>query len=146
MLRKHLQHLEQPSEGEDRLESDSGLRPVEEASDHDVEGKFANTFSPLDAETSSPEPIIQEESHEVEEEAGSFSPELLHGDEDEEAIDPEEDRALLERKRMAWLEEQRKRMQEALASKPAPSEDNFELKAMKAMGAMEEGDAIWLWC
>lgn len=30
-----------------------------------------------------------------EEEAGSFSPELLHGDEDEEAIDPEEDRALL---------------------------------------------------
>ncbi|KAK8563488.1 hypothetical protein V6N12_035634 [Hibiscus sabdariffa] len=133
MLRKHLQRLEQPSEGEDRLESDSGLRPVEEASDHDVK----------DAETSSPEPIIQEETHDVEEEAGSFSPELLHGDEDEEAIDPEEDRALLERKRMAWLEEQRKRLQEALASKPAPSEDNFELKAMKAMGAMEEGDAVF---
>ncbi|KAL4351902.1 hypothetical protein GQ457_06G009500 [Hibiscus cannabinus] len=143
MLRKHLQRLEQPLEGEDRLESDSCLRPVEEASDHDVEGKFANTFSPLDAETSSPEPIIQEETHEVEEEAGSFSPELLHGDEDEEAIDPEKDRALLERKRMAWLEEQRKRMQEALASKPAPSEDNFELKAMKAMGTMEEGDAVF---
>ncbi|GMJ02942.1 CACTIN [Hibiscus trionum] len=133
MLRKHLQRLEQPSEGEDKLESDSGLRPVEEASDQDVK----------DAETSSPESIIQEETHEVEEEAGSFSPELLHDDEDEEAIDPEEDRALLERKRMAWLEEQRKRMQEALASKPAPSEDNFELKAMKAMGAMEEGDAVF---
>ncbi|KAE8661166.1 Cactin [Hibiscus syriacus] len=106
MLRKQLQHLEQPSEGEDRLEFESGLRPVEGASDHDVE-------------------------------------ELLHGDENEEAIDPEEDRAILESKRMAWLEEQQRRMQEALASKPAPSEDNFELKAMKAMGAMEEGDAVF---
>ncbi|KAE8717035.1 Cactin [Hibiscus syriacus] len=163
MLHKHLQRLEQPSEGEDRLESVGGLRPVEEASDHDVKGmclvkvsrgygsfldsesigKFANIFCPLDAETFSPEPIIQEETHEVEEEAGSFSPELLHGDEDEEAIDPEEDRAILERKRMAWLEEQQRRMQEALASKPAPSEDNFELKAMKSMGAMEEGDAVF---
>lgn len=28
-------------------------------------------------------------------EAGSFSPELMHGDEDEEAVDPEEDRAIL---------------------------------------------------
>ncbi|XP_039066127.1 cactin-like [Hibiscus syriacus] len=133
MLHKHLQRLEQPSEGEERLESHSGLKPVEEASDHDVK----------DAETFSPEPIIQEETHEVEEEAGSFSPELLHGDEDEEAIDPEEDRAILERKRMAWLEEQQSRMQEALASKPAPSEDNFELKAIKSMGAMEEGDALF---
>ena len=29
-----------------------------------------------------------------------------------------------------------------MASKPAPSEDNLELKDMKAMGAMEEGDAV----
>lgn len=29
------------------------------------------------------------------EEAGSFSPELLHGDENEEVMDPEEDRAIL---------------------------------------------------
>ncbi|KAB2035012.1 hypothetical protein ES319_D04G122900v1 [Gossypium barbadense] len=134
ILRKHLQRLEQPSEGEDRLESDNGLRPVEEASDH---------VEKVDAETYSPELMIQEETHEVEEEAGSFSPELLHGDENEEAIDPEEDRAILERKRMAVLEEQQRRMQEALKSKPAPSEDNFELKAMKAMGAMEEGDAVF---
>ncbi|XVF07778.1 hypothetical protein REPUB_Repub06bG0169100 [Reevesia pubescens] len=131
MLRKHSQRLEQPSEGEDRLESDHGLRPGEEDSDHDVK----------DTETYSPEPILQEETHEVEEEAGSFSPELLHGDENE-AIDPEEDRALSESKRMAFLEEQRRRVQEAMASKPTPSEDNFELKAMKAMGAMEEGDAV----
>ena len=30
-----------------------------------------------------------------------------------------------------------------MASKPTPSEDNFELKTMKAMGAMEEGDAVF---
>lgn len=30
-----------------------------------------------------------------------------------------------------------------MALKPAPSEDNFEMKAMKAMGAMEEGDAVF---
>ncbi|XVE61589.1 hypothetical protein DITRI_Ditri06bG0052700 [Diplodiscus trichospermus] len=133
MLRKHLQHLEQPSEGEERVESDHGLRPGEE--DTDCEEK--------DAETYSPEPILPEETHEVEEEAGSFSPELLHGDENEEAIDPEEDRAILERKRMDVLEEQQRRLQEAMASKPTPSEDNFEVKAMKAMGAMEEGDAVF---
>ncbi|XVF33603.1 hypothetical protein REPUB_Repub17cG0182400 [Reevesia pubescens] len=131
MLRNYLQRLEQPSEGEDRLESDHGIRPGEEDSDHDVK----------DAETNSPEPILQEETHEVDEEAGSFSPELLHGDENEEAIDPEEDRAILERKRMAVSMEQQRR--EAMASKPTPSGDNFELKAMKAMGAMEEGDAVF---
>lgn len=31
----------------------------------------------------------------AEEEAGSFSPELFHGDENEEVLDPEEDRAKL---------------------------------------------------
>lgn len=46
-----------------------------------------------------------------------------------------------ERKRLAVLEE--RRLQE-IASRPAPpSEDNFEKKALKAMGAMEEGDAIF---
>lgn len=42
----------------------------------------------------SPEPIKGED-QEAEDQAGSFSPELFHGDENEEAIDPEEDRALL---------------------------------------------------
>lgn len=36
-----------------------------------------------------------EEAYEAEQEAGSFSPELLHGDENEEAIDPEDDKAIL---------------------------------------------------
>ncbi|KAJ4899073.1 Cactin [Raphanus sativus] len=48
----------------------------------------------------------------------------MHGDDREEAIDPEEDKKLLEMKRMAV-------------------EDNFKVKAMKAMGAMEEGDAVF---
>lgn len=38
---------------------------------------------------------MEEPADELEEEPGSFSPELLHGDEDEIAIDPEEDRAEL---------------------------------------------------
>lgn len=44
---------------------------------------------------------------------------------------------------MAVKEEQHKRIQEAMVLKPAPSEDNFETKAMKAMGAMEDGDALF---
>jgi hypothetical protein len=58
---------------------------------------FLICFSYIDAETYSPE-RIEEEVHEAEEEAeeaGSFSPELLHGDENEEVMDPEEDRAIL---------------------------------------------------
>jgi len=44
---------------------------------------------------------------------------------------------------MAVKEEQHRRIQEAMALKPPPSEDNFEVKAMKAMGAMEDGDAVF---
>ncbi|XLU46991.1 cactin [Arachis ipaensis] len=133
MLRKHLQLLEQPLDGEDKVEDAHAFKSEEET--EDLKDRSAD-------ESFSPEPIRAKE-HEVEDEPGSFSPELLHGDEDEEAIDPEEDRALLERKRMAVLEEQQRRIQEAMASKPAPSEDNFEMKAMKAMGAMEDGDAVF---
>ncbi|KAK9195603.1 hypothetical protein WN943_003726 [Citrus x changshan-huyou] len=73
-----------------------------------------------DAGNFSPEPILEKESQESEEEAGSFSPELLH-----------------------VLEDQQRRIQEAMASMPTPSKDNFELKAMKTMGAMEERDAVF---
>lgn len=45
---------------------------------------------------------------------------------------------------MAVLEEQQRRLQEAMAAKSAiQAEDNMEMKAMKAMGAMEEGDAVF---
>ncbi|GAB2300639.1 hypothetical protein Dimus_034674 [Dionaea muscipula] len=136
MLRKHLHRLEQPLEP---LEDDENLkledsRPEEEEIELDVK----------EDQVLSPEPVSDDEGREMEdEEAGSFSPQLLHGDESEEAIDPEEDRAILERKRQAVLEEQR-RIQEVLASRPPPPlEDDFELKAKKAMGAMEEGDAVF---
>ncbi|KAJ7972291.1 cactin [Quillaja saponaria] len=131
MLRKHLQRLEQPLEGEDKLEKDYVIIPEDEYAEDDVK----------DDQAFAPEPV-EDDNHELEEEAGSFSPQLVNGDENEEAIDPEEDKAMLEQKRMAVLEEQHRRIQEAMASKPAPSEDNFEMKAMKAMGAMEEGDAV----
>ncbi|CAN1307998.1 CTN, partial [Linum perenne] len=124
MLRTHLKRLEPTLEAEDKWESGNEFdSPVE-----DLE----------------PEPL--EETQEEEEEAGSFSPELLRGDYDEEeAIDPEDDKALLEKKRTAVLEEQQRRIREAMASKPPPPppSDNFELKAIKAMGAMEEGDAVF---
>ncbi|KAI3964381.1 hypothetical protein MKW92_045734 [Papaver armeniacum] len=78
---------------------------------------------------------------EEDEEAGSFSPELVHDDENEEAIDPDEDRIELERKRQAVKEEHKRR--EALASKPAPVDDNWELKANKVMGDVVDGDAVF---
>ncbi|XP_027349520.1 cactin-like [Abrus precatorius] len=134
MLRKHLQHLEQPLEDEDTLENAHVMIPEEEVTEDDVIVQSAD-------ESFSPEPVREDQ--QTEDEAGSFSPQLLHGDENEEAIDPEEDRAMLERKRMAVLEEQQRRIQEAMASKPASSEDNFEMKALKAMGAMEDGDAVF---
>ncbi|KAK2364253.1 cactin [Trifolium repens] len=134
MLRKHLQRLEQPLEDEDKPESSRDMIPEEAYIEDDAEVHSAD-------ESFSPEPI--REIQEAEDEAGSFSPQLLHDDENEEAIDPEEDKAILERKRMAVIEEQQRRVQEAMASKPAPSEENLEMKAFKAMGAMEDGDAVF---
>ena len=48
-----------------------------------------------DAQPFSPEPILYEDEVDEAVEVGSFSPELLNGDENKEAIDPEEDRAIL---------------------------------------------------
>ena len=61
---------------------------------------LSGLIADVDAQALSPEPIVYEETAEAEEEgaeeaAGSYSPELLHGEETEEAIDPEEDRAIL---------------------------------------------------
>ncbi|KAI3923378.1 hypothetical protein MKW98_026971 [Papaver atlanticum] len=82
--------------------------------------------------------------HDVEEEeAGSFSPELVHDDENEEAIDPDEDRNELELKRQAVKEEHKRRLQEAMISKPAPVGDNWELKANKVMGDFVDRDAVF---
>lgn len=78
----------------------------------------------------------------MDEEDGSFSPELMHGNEDEDAIDPEEDKAELDRKREAVVMEHQKKVQQAIAVKTRVP-DEMEMKAMKAMGAMEEGDAVF---
>uniref|UniRef100_A0A7N0TPB1 Splicing factor Cactin n=2 Tax=Kalanchoe fedtschenkoi TaxID=63787 RepID=A0A7N0TPB1_KALFE len=127
MLREHLHRLEQPFE--------------ETEIEHDADG----------AQATSPEIILNEEVfNAVEEEddedaeAGSYSPELVQGDDSEDAIDPQEDKAILERKRAAVREEQQRKIQEAMASKHAlPEQRNLEMSAMKAMGSMEEGDAMF---
>ncbi|XP_039130728.1 cactin [Dioscorea cayenensis subsp. rotundata] len=133
LLRKHLQHLEQPMDTKQNEEIAEKIDLDEEDTIHHFE----------DAEVYSPEPVAHENKDELEEEPGSFSPELLHGDEDEGAIDPEEDRAELDRKREAVVVEQQRRIQEAMAAKAAAPEESMELKAMKAMGAMDEGDAVF---
>ncbi|XP_030552743.2 cactin-like [Rhodamnia argentea] len=130
MLHEHLRRLEQPVDVIDNPETANVLSPIQGG-------------VPDDEGSMSPVTLTKEEMMESEEECGPFSPQLLHGDETEGAVDPEEDRAALGRKRMEVREEQQRRMQEAMMSKPAPSEDNFEMKAIKAMGAMKEGDAIF---
>ncbi|KAK1381277.1 Cactin [Heracleum sosnowskyi] len=139
MLHKHLEHLEQPLGSEENMEREEdmernrrSLTPQE--GDTGCDGKFDQPVYP--------KPITYEV--EEAEEAGSYSPELLHGEEAEEAIDPEEDKAILERKRVAVLQEQQRRAQEAPASRPVQStEGDYELKAMKAMGDIEEGGAVF---
>ncbi|KAL0916033.1 hypothetical protein M5K25_013514 [Dendrobium thyrsiflorum] len=132
LLRKHLLHLEQPVKVERGLENSEAMKPTEVDNVQVVEDHQQLLFE-----------IEKEESeNEPEEETGSFSPELLQFDEDEEAIDPEEDRAELDRKREAVLTEQQRRIKEAMQAK-ALVPDDLELKAVKAMGAMEDGDAVF---
>ncbi|XP_042010745.1 cactin-like [Salvia splendens] len=135
MLRRHLERLETPSEGEN-MKTEPAQELDEQESDQDMEAmEYAGA-------TASPAPVTEVEAPDEEELAGSYSPQLLHGDEDEEedAIDPEEDKAILERKRIAVKED--RRIQE-ISSRQNPPEDNFERSAMKTMGAMEEGDVVF---
>ncbi|KAK4481246.1 hypothetical protein RD792_012129 [Penstemon davidsonii] len=132
MLRKHLERLETPSEGEKNKREWSPELDKED-SDQDLEEDAEVVLSPI--------PVMDEEVQDEEPDEGSYSPQLLHGDENEEdAIDPEEDKAILERRRIAVKEE--RRVQE-LASRPPPPADNFERNALKVMGTMEEGDAVF---
>nr|XP_043634011.1 cactin-like [Erigeron canadensis] len=137
MLRKHIKRLENPDGSYRAMERDKTVSPkVEDIDDgKDDEVPHSPEFIPRH------EPMEEEE--EEEEEDGSFSPELMHGDENEEAIDPDEDRALLERKRTEVVEEQQRKLKEAMASRPPPSEDNLEMRAVKAMGTMDNGDEVF---
>ncbi|KAL3743499.1 hypothetical protein ACJRO7_018747 [Eucalyptus globulus] len=101
MLRRHLPHLELPADVVEKIETADVLGPTQEV-------------VPDDQGSMSPEPFPRGKMMEPEEEVGSFSPRLLHSDETQGAVDPEEDRAALERKRM-------------------------EVQ----MGAMKEGDAVF---
>ncbi|KAJ1293182.1 hypothetical protein BS78_01G048300 [Paspalum vaginatum] len=133
ILRKHLHRLEHPRTVEQDVGSEKEVDNKVEDEMHDDE----------DDKQYSPEPIPQEtDNHLEEEEDGSFSPQLMHGNEDEDAIDPEEDKAELDRKREAVVLEHQRKVQEAIEAK-ARVPDEMEMKAIKTMGAMEEGDAVF---
>ncbi|EER93274.1 cactin [Sorghum bicolor] len=132
ILRKHLHRLEHPGAVEQDVES-------EEEDDNKLEDEM---HEDEDDKRYSPEPIPQHTENQFEEEDGSFSPQLMHGNEDEDAIDPEEDKAELDRKREAVVLEHQRKVQEAMKAK-ARVPDEMEMKAIKTMGAMEEGDAVF---
>ncbi|KAG6545233.1 hypothetical protein Mapa_013345 [Marchantia paleacea] len=143
LLRQHLQRLQ---ESED-LEH-SAVRQVEDL-DGQAEVPERGDADGAEPASYSPEPMAPEEAtKEAEEEPGSFSPELVHDYEGDEVVDPEADKAELERKRAAVLEEQQRRLQEAAVGSNVPDDDNMELTGqeralvLKAMGGVEEGDAI----
>lgn len=139
LLRQHLRQLQESDSNEHQISKEE----VDVGHDDEyTEGAVEDT-GPY-----SPELVpLEKEVKELEEEPGSFSPELLHDSEGEEGLDPEADKAELERRRAAVLEEQQRRLQEAAAG-PSTVEDRIELTnqertlAMKAMGAIEEGDAV----
>ncbi|KQK12656.1 cactin [Brachypodium distachyon] len=133
LLRKHLHRLENTGTDEQVVEADEELDTKEHDVMHDEEE---------DDKQYSPEPIAAQTESYLDEEAGSFSPELMHGNEDEDAIDPDEDKAELDRKREAVVIEHQRKAKEVMTAK-ATKPDELEVKAMKAMGAMEEGDAVF---
>ncbi|CAD6334956.1 unnamed protein product [Miscanthus lutarioriparius] len=132
ILRKHLHRLEHPGVVEHDVES-------EKEDDNKLEDEM---HEDEDDKRYSPEPIPQHTENQFEEEDGSFSPQLMHGNEDEDAIDPEEDKAELDRKREAVVLEHQRKVQEAMKAK-ARVPDEMEMKTIKTMGAMEEGDAVF---
>ncbi|CAD6218055.1 unnamed protein product [Miscanthus lutarioriparius] len=61
-----------------------------------------------------------------------YKAKLMHGNEDEDAIDPEEDKDELDRKREAVVLEHQRKVQEAMKAK-ARVPDEMEMKAIKTM-------------
>ncbi|KAK4846019.1 hypothetical protein QYF36_012031 [Acer negundo] len=79
-----------------------------------------------------PETHTQEAEEEEKEADDSFSPQLLHGYENEEAIDPVEDSAILEHKRMVLLEEQQRLApSEDMGAMNLDSHDKYRLRKPK---------------
>lgn len=139
LLRQHLERL-QESENQDQ----EGVHEVEEY-------ERPNAQAEVDVEEPrqlSPELVSFVDSKDGDEEPGSFSPELVRDYDGDEVVDPEHDKAELDRKRAEVLEEQQRRMQEAAAGPGPVDYDDVDLTGqeralvMKAMGGMEDGDAI----
>lgn len=141
LLRQHLQYQRDSDEDEDRI-----LKEEVHTPEHDVE-KAAGDWEEENGFI--PEPVEERLKEAAEEEdAGSFSPEPVQEVEGAEVLDPEADRADLEQRRAEVLEEQQRRLQEAAARPHPVDDDGLELSGperalvLKAMGGMEEGDAI----
>ncbi|CAM6101492.1 unnamed protein product [Calypogeia fissa] len=139
LLRQHLQRLQDSDEQEDRKSQGEEL---EDPIDRDSEEPGA--YSPELLTDTHREDVAKE----AEDEPGSFSPELVQDYDCDEVVDPETDKADLERKRAEVLEEQQRRLQDAAVGPNVSDDDNLELTGperalvLKAMGGMEEGDAI----
>lgn len=139
LLRKHLKRIEYV----DRFEE----RPLSE--DRDVEQQEEKPTSGWEEVAVSPElPTVHETQTEDEEDAGNYSPEPTQEADGSEVLDPEADKADLERKRAEVLDEQQRRLQEAAARPAVAEEDPLELtpleraSVMKSMGGMEDGDTM----
>ncbi|MCO5562999.1 hypothetical protein L7F22_016635 [Adiantum nelumboides] len=102
-----------------------------------------------------PEVIEEEDSHNMEAKRSPFSSELVNHmiEGDDGIVDPEADKADLERKCVEVLEEQHCQLQKAanfamLRSRQSAEEDIMEFTmherelALKAMGPMDKGDVI----
>lgn len=138
LLRKHLQRIEYIDDGERGLSKD----------DRDAEHQAVNAGGDWEeVEAVSPEPV-DERPREIEEDCGNYSPEAVQAEDAADMLDPEADKADLERKRAEVMDEQQRRLQEAAARPTATDEDGLELTAperalvLKAMGGMEEGDSM----
>ena len=138
LQRQHFERIEYV-DGGDR-------RPVREEIDVVEERQPAGEWDEVEAV--SPEPMQERPAPEDEEDAGNYSPEPVQEFDAADVLDPEADKADLERKRAEVLDEQQRRLQEAAARPTALDEDPLELTAperalvLKAMGGMDEGDAM----
>ncbi|KAG0589759.1 hypothetical protein KC19_1G045800, partial [Ceratodon purpureus] len=137
LLRKHLKRIEYV----DGFEK----RPLSE--DREVEREEEKPTSDWEEVAVSPEPVHEAQT-EDEDDGGNYSTEPVQEVDGSEVLDPEADKADLERKRAEVLDEQQRRLQEAAARPAAAEEDPLELtrleraSVMKCMGGMEDGDTM----
>ncbi|MCL7046526.1 hypothetical protein MKW94_007657 [Papaver nudicaule] len=130
---KHLSHPQNPAKTDDDLASqyDDPEPQVEEDFRHGM-----GDFSPH-----CPKHRAEGDVRQFGGEYGSFSPELMHDDGHEIAIDPDLDRDELECKRQAVKEANKRRLQEVMASKLA-RDDKRGLNVSEVMRDIEEGHSI----